>query len=507
MTASNEYVMLASRIRSHAKRLGVAGPDLVLLWFSECDLGSGCPHPGQYPQFYTAGTDKIVRNTASRMGAKIVDASYNHVAKPTSLPLNRCSGCTSLFSLLSGRRTCSMDGARAEMNAPSMRRRNQSAFGDADYRSQLTSQGCTKTCSSVMPGYYPHDAAHEHAAHMLLKELRPIISTSARTNPAMPRASLLGHGLMSQPLLPRIDISKKIFFNHVHKCAGSTFTTFLRTVPGTSWCAPLVAADMVHAASQQGLTEWWFESIPNCSLLALESPSLGEVTSLMGREKESRMVASRDQPLDFYEPQVFTFYRDPYERCRSEWRYEQAVCHPPVGLQNRPKHTRDYCQNWFLPRFGAYNTTVTHQAFVREYCTERLSRDFERHGLDFKGLVRSHRLVFVGLAEDYFASVCLFWYMAGKFPFDKCSCEAAQRAGNRASASELEASGLRRSFSYKSRFDPLGVPELNFRREEFEQHNEGDMALYREARAIFEIRVRMVERRVGKRFSKCPTFR
>ena len=505
-TASNEYTTIASRIRNHASRLGVAAPDVLLLWFSECDLTSGCPHPGLYPQFYTAGTDQHVRRIAARMGARLVDASYGHVASAKAMPLNKCGGCG---SLLSGRwKTCSMDAARAEMNAPSMRKANESAFGDNGYLGGLHNQGCTQTCGYVMPGYYPHDAAHEHAANILLKELRPLLARRGNLlhNTSQWQNTRRG-GLMSHSLLPRIDTSKKMFFNHVHKCAGSTFTTFLRTVPGASWCDPLVSADMVHASSEQSLTEWWFDSIPNCSLIALESPSLGEVTSIMAREKETRMTKRGELPMDFYEPQVLTFYRDPYDRCKSEWRYEQAVCHPPGGLQNRPSHTRDYCQSWFLPQFGAYNSTATHQAFVREYCTERISRDYVRHGLEFKELARSDRLLFVGLAEDYFASTCLFWYQSGRFPFANCSCEAAHQIGKRGSASELEAKGLRRSFSYKTRFDPLGVPELKLGRDDFERRNPGDVALYREARAVFNLRVRMVEKRVGRRFTKCPTYR
>ena len=71
------------------------------------------------------------------------------------------------------------------------------------------------------------------------------------------------------------------------------------------------------------------------------------------------------------------------------------------------------------------------------------------------------------------------------------------------SGEELEARGLRRSFSYKTRFDPLGVPELKLSRDQFRRRNPGDVELYREARAIFDMRVRMVEKRVGRRFSKC----
>jgi len=148
-----------------------------------------------------------------------------------------------------------------------------------------------------------------------------------------------------------------------------------------------------------------------------------------------------------------------------------------------------------------------HVAFVREYCTERISRDYERNGVDFGALARSDQLLFVGLAEDYFAATCLFLYQAGRFPSATCSCDSARRAGQRADANELLAKGLRRSYTSQARFEHLGIPDLRFSREAFERRNAGDVALYREARAVFNARVRLVEQRVGVRFSRCGLFR
>jgi len=263
----------------------------------------------------------------------------------------------------------------------------------------------------------------------------------------------------------------------------------------------------VRPTSERALVDWWFDGLPNCSLLALEVPSLGELVVQMAVERGKRAQTRSVQPVDYYEPQTLTFYRDPFERCRSEWRYEQSICHPWGGLQNAHPHTAEYCQTWFLPRFGAHNFTAVHQAFVREYCTERISRDYERNGVDFAELARSDRLLFVGLAEDYFASTCLFWYQVGRFPFDACSCDSARRAGQRGDSDELMHKGLRRSYTSRQRFAPLGIPDLRMSREAFERRNPGDVVLYREARAVFEARVRLVERRVGTRFSRCGTFR
>lgn len=512
-TAADEYATLTSRIRTHASRLGVPPPEILLLWISECDLSEGCAHPGKYPQFYTAGTDRFVRATAARIGARLVDASYGHVARPTQLTLGQCLACRPHIGYTSGRRSCTMDEARAQMNAPSMRKAGPNGmlatvFGDRGYTNDSALQGCTRTCGAVVPSYYPHDAAHAHAAHVLMRELRALFKRT--TAPiAVPnesdatRAAASRSGLLSHPLLPRIDVSKKLFFNHIHKCAGKTFTKFLQRVPGATWCESLVAPDHVNPVSEAALVDWWFDGLPNCTLLALEQPTLGKLVARMGDERTRRAEAL----TDYYEPQTLTFYRDPYERCRSEWRYEQALCHPPGGLHTEPVHTQQHCRDWFLPRYGAYNYTSIHQAFVRRYCTDRISSDYERNGVAFGALTRSGRLLFLGLADDYFASTCLFWYQAGRFPFRECSCQAATAAlGDRThDPAELIAKGLRRSYTSASThgFDPLGIPNLRLSREGFQRRNPGDVALYREAKALFDARVRVVEKRVGQRFSRC----
>ena len=94
--------------------------------------------------------------------------------------------------------------------------------------------------------------------------------------------------------------------------------------------------------------------------------------------------------------------------------------------------------------------------------------------------------------------------LSHRFPFHSCSCEAARIASQRGSDAELTAKGLRRSFSYKSRFASSGVPDLQLTRAEFERRTPADVGLYREAKAVFDMRVRVVEERVGQRFSRCP---
>lgn len=157
-TAAAEYATLAARIRNHARRLDVAPPELLLMWFSDCDLGDGCAHPGSFPQFFTAGTDIVVHQMAARIGARVVDASYGHVSPPRPMALSQCPACGPVLGMGGRRASCTMDEARAEMNAPSMRRKGvngtyAAAFGDAIYHNEAPLQGCTETCAAVVTGY------------------------------------------------------------------------------------------------------------------------------------------------------------------------------------------------------------------------------------------------------------------------------------------------------------------------------------------------------------------
>lgn len=182
------------------------------------------------------------------------------------------------------------------------------------------------------------------------------------------------------------------------------------------------------------------------------------------------------------------------------------ICHPYGGLRNAPPATISYCNEWFLPRYGAFNSSAVHAGFVREYCTERLSRDYERNDVSFGELARSDRLLFVGVAEDFFAAECLFLYQAGRFPREHCSCDAARRIAARGNADELTLRGLTKAINRGASSTDLasrGVPDLRLSREAFERRSPKDVALYREARALFDARVRLAERRVSQRFSAC----
>ena len=93
-TAATEYSTLAARVRQRAAALGLPPPKILLTWFSECALASGCRgRPSQFPQYYTDGTS--VQRVAAAMGATLIDASYRRLATPyTPVPVDQCrSAC------------------------------------------------------------------------------------------------------------------------------------------------------------------------------------------------------------------------------------------------------------------------------------------------------------------------------------------------------------------------------------------------------------------------------
>jgi hypothetical protein len=67
-TAAREYAELARRIRAHAAAARAPPPVLLLIWFSECELRTGCDHFNSFPQFYT--DPQRVQSLAKRIGAR-----------------------------------------------------------------------------------------------------------------------------------------------------------------------------------------------------------------------------------------------------------------------------------------------------------------------------------------------------------------------------------------------------------------------------------------------------
>ena len=169
------------------------------------------------------------------------------------------------------------------------------------------------TRRSVVPTYYPHDAGHEVAAAALLLALEDVgIRVPSKQQPLpsstlqSPTASMLppstgphahthahSHSQLPQSLDPR----QKLFFSHVHKAAGSTVTNFLRRGSGFTWCGHIVEENAVRPRSIQALMQWWHSPAPNCTLVSLEQPHLGEVL-------RTAADMSKSQSSDAHRPQV-----------------------------------------------------------------------------------------------------------------------------------------------------------------------------------------------------------
>lgn len=284
-TALGEYTALARSIRQHAASLGRAPPPLLLLWFSDCELRTGCASIHAFPQYYTR--PDAAHAIARRAGATLVDASFGHADPAAPLPLDQCPGCAPLVSGRYGH-VCFMDMARRQTNywgvAPQDRTEaaadGRSVGRAASRRERLAGLGCTQMCASVLPTYYPHDAAHEVAASALLLALLQPTTTGAtgrlgvdgvslppaaaeddasgadpnlpvgfvhpldpappppaRALSQQPANGALSHVAVTRPPhwmaggLPRLDTGRKIFFHHVHKSA-------VRARPPTSPLAP-----------------------------------------------------------------------------------------------------------------------------------------------------------------------------------------------------------------------------------------------------------------------------
>ena len=111
-------------------------------------------------------------------------------------------------------------------------------------------------------------------------------------------------------------------------------------------------------------------------------------------------------------------------------------------------------------------------------------------------------LRFVGIAEEYEATLCLFLYQAGRFPHAGCSCDAA-----RTLRPYLEKQGHDLTARHWHLDPTVVMPELRISREALEARNPHDVALYRDARTQFERRVKLVEERMEQTFLHCASER
>ena len=189
-------------------------------------------------------------------------------------------------------------------------------------------------------------------------------------------------------LLPTIRLSGKLFFNHIHKASGTAFLEWLVGLDGVEDCSKfgIISGDHTNVMSWPLFHQWWADMSPRCNLASIEEPELGDL--------QAKLYPPGAAPGG-YEPQMLSFYRHPVARCRSHWKYEQALCRRrPLGMHS------DYCNGYFLPRFGGdkLHDTSAHEAFVTQYCTEIVSRSLtSANGIASPPQLLLQRLVFFGL--------------------------------------------------------------------------------------------------------------
>ena len=400
-SALGEYAALAARIRSEAGKGGRTAPPFLLLWFSACDMHRGCNDIMTFPQYFT--DPSVVRHIATYAGAQLIDGSHGRVEPAAPLRLDQCRECLPILNKPSRAGTvCLMDDARRETNyngfAPQDRTEiaagNRGAGGGTlisrRHAERAATLGCTQHCASVMPTYYPHDAAHEVAAAALVLALQQQADPSAieLPQPEGYSAPPLNVESLSSPTarpidLPRIDPSRKLFFNHIHKSAGSSFTRFLRSrLPASVWCADLMESNLVRSSSIEALRQWWLAASPNCTLVSLEQPNLGDLLHIAA---DWLQLAARSSGAAATEgsPQIVSFFRDPVERCLSSWRYEHALCHGRHRME--PIH-RDYC-NIFLSTYGDGRERHAILAYLRRECSDALVGSLASSGVDAAGIL------------------------------------------------------------------------------------------------------------------------
>jgi hypothetical protein len=244
---------------------------------------------------------------ARTIGAEVVDASYGHISPSPPIPIDQCSSCPA-----KGTKLCSSPEART----------------DGIRSGKL----CGVVCGRVVDPYYPDDAAHAYAAQMVLQTLRrPALETLedslAHTAPAPP--TVLDQGSVLERRLEPISLSGKLFHSHVHKASGTTFLSYVAGLEGVVDCAldvpggRLVKVDhtQIEGVSLKDkvakLGKWWTEPAPRCTFVSVEEPELGVVYSQLA-PKAAPDGARGATPNTT--PQLITFVRHPFDRCRSHWK-------------------------------------------------------------------------------------------------------------------------------------------------------------------------------------------
>ena len=199
---------------------------------------------------------------------------------------------------------------------------------------------------------------------------------------------------------------------------------------------------------------------------------------------------------------MVTFFRHPFSRCRSHWRYEQSLCHRHE-LARYPYHHK-YCTAHFLPKFGAVNDSAAHRAFAEAHCAEHVTRGLTRENgiLDDPLPFVLSKLTFFGITERFLPSLCLFLYQAGRFDKALCDCSGLGYGQPLRLAASLPAPDGREAELLRQ--GRRHVPPLRLRDAELMRVTPRDVELYSQLLVELRKRVRTVEALTGSRIWDCP---
>jgi uncharacterized membrane protein YgcG len=177
-------------------------------------------------------------------------------------------------------------------------------------------------------------------------------------------------------------------------------------------------------------------------------------------------------------------------------RYEQSLCHrSPLGFH------AEYCNRYFLPKYGDVQNPATHVAFAAAHCTEVTSRSLTAaNGIPDARRFLLQTVKFVGITEHFLESVCLFLYQVGRFRRDLCTCDGTSGRPLRVmrelpSPPEFDLEMQRRGAQ--------GIPQLRLTDAELGRRSPNDEALYGELLRAFKHRIHALELAVNSSVWSC----
>lgn len=470
-------------------------PRVLLVWFSSCPL-RGCKWSWEFPHYYTAAEPyaRSLTELHAALGAELIDASYGHLKPSTPIPVDQCSRCRPTATGDRGG-VCTSVGARK----------------DAARSGRL----CGSSCRSVWDNYYPDTGHHVHAARVISEALRAnpahlpddrYLSMVNGPASASPASMMRGRPVaLAAPGLPRINLSSRIFHNHIHKTAGTVFLRYIASLPAVADCAlsGVTSVDHTRPGTWDRFESWWFgrggtfgKPAEACTLASLETPELGPMY------RQLRATSNNAASSGELEPQLVSFFRHPFSRCRSHWRYEQALCHR--RQLSRYPYQHKYCVEHFLPKYGAINDSATHRAFAHEYCADFMTRGLVATNGMPEGATNflTSKLSFFGISERFLPSLCLFLFQAGRFDKAQCDCSGTGYGQPLRLASQLPEPDPREAELIRQ--GRRRMPSLWMRDSELMRLSAGDVEVYSQLVGELQRRIRTVEGLTGSRIWDCP---